>query len=226
MKLSTAAITLCLASSASAFAPRAAFTRDAVRALRNSNFDLSGNSWKPDSEKMGSTDTGDYLPENYDPESEIAFSSGMMGSQAMLDGDRGGPQLPGMENLGADAIMMGGIEENSEIPAGMEFVPSSVPDGEFQMNVASQASGEILTIECKPVCMTFEDYFAAFSADSHPTLSVSPQTGRMDRRGGEPTVFEVLCTPNGQGGTFTGDLVINLPEDNSKICYKITANCF
>lgn len=25
-------------------------------------FDLSGNTWKPDSEKMGSTDTGDYFP--------------------------------------------------------------------------------------------------------------------------------------------------------------------
>jgi hypothetical protein len=25
--------------------------------------DLSGNAWKPDSEKMGSTDTGDYFPD-------------------------------------------------------------------------------------------------------------------------------------------------------------------
>mmetsp|Transcript_59799 Transcript_59799/g.146853 ORF Transcript_59799/g.146853 Transcript_59799/m.146853 type:complete len:101 (+) Transcript_59799:151-453(+) len=43
--------------------------------------DLSGNSWKPDSEKMGSTDTGDYFPEGYNPEEEIAFTSGMGGSQ-------------------------------------------------------------------------------------------------------------------------------------------------
>lgn len=33
---------------------------------RSSNFDLTGNDWKPDSEKMGSTDTGDYYPEGYD----------------------------------------------------------------------------------------------------------------------------------------------------------------
>lgn len=70
--------------------------------------------------------------------------------------------------------------------------------------------------------MTFEDYYAAFSSDSHPSLSVRPATGRMDRRGGEPSIMEVVCTPNGQGGTFKGDLVINLPEDNSKICYKIS----
>jgi hypothetical protein len=69
--------------------------------------DTSGNSWKPDSEKMGSTDTGDYFPEGYNPEREIAFSSGMMGSQASLGNDRGGPQLPGLENLGADAVVAG-----------------------------------------------------------------------------------------------------------------------
>ena len=83
--------------------------------------------------------------------------------------------------------------------------------------------GDVLTIAVNPVCMTFEDYFAAFSADSHPSLSVAPATGRMDRRGGEPTMLDVVCTPNGAGGEFKGDLVINLPEDNSKICFKITA---
>ena len=59
----------------------------------------------------------------------------------MGDGDRG-PQLPGMENLGADAGLMGGIEQSSEIPAGMEFVASSVPDGEFGFTVASSAPGK------------------------------------------------------------------------------------
>lgn len=68
----------------------------------------------------------------------------MMGSQASSGGDRGGPALPGMENLGADAVMMGGIEEASEIPAGMEFTPSSVPDGEFTMQVAGSSTGELL----------------------------------------------------------------------------------
>ena len=83
-----------------------------------------------------------------------------------------------------------------------------------------------MTIAVKPVCMTFEDYYAAFSADSHPSLSVQPAVGRMDRRGGEPTMLDIICTPNGAGGDLTGDLVINLPEDNSKICYKITAKSF
>jgi hypothetical protein len=42
-----------------------------------------------------STDTGDYFPEGYNAEEEIAFSSGMMGSQAGQGGNREGPQLPG-----------------------------------------------------------------------------------------------------------------------------------
>lgn len=138
-------------------------------------FDLSGNNWTPDSEKMGvsicdniicvnnnnmhgvcklifkslihffsylqSTDTGDYFPEGYNPEEEIAFTSGMMGSQSM--GQRNdGPELPGLENLGADAVMSGGIELDSDIPAGMEFIPSSVPDGSFEFNVASTGAGK------------------------------------------------------------------------------------
>ena len=131
-----------------------------------------------------------------------------------------------MENLGADAVLMGGIEENSEIPDDMEFVMSSVPDGEVEMDVASNSKGAELLLAVKPVCMGFEDYFAKFTDDSHVSFSVSPCAGRMDRRGGEPTELEVRCNPQGRAGTFVGNLVINLPEDNSKICYKITAKAF
>lgn len=150
----------------------------------------------------------------------------MMGSQSLLNRDRGGPELPGMENLGADAVIQGGIAVASEIPAGMQFIPSSVPDGEFLMQVAASSNGQDLNIDVAPVCMTFEDFFAAFSPDSHRSFSVQPVTGRMDRRGGEKSRLTIRCEPNGQAGTFVGNLVINLPEDNSKICYKITANCF
>jgi hypothetical protein len=81
-------------------------------------------------------------------------------------------------------------------------------------------------VAVKPVCMTYEDFFAAFSPDSHPSFSITPAFGRMDRRGGEPSMLNLKCEPRGQSGTFEGNLVINLPEDNSKICYKIIATCF
>lgn len=190
-------------------------------------FDLSGNSWKPDSDKMGSTDTGDYFPDDFDlADHQSKFTDGMMGSQAFLNRGGDGPALPGLENLGADAIVRGGIQTASEIPAGMQFVPSSVPDDVFEMSVASSSSGGSIQITVNPVCMTFEDYFAAFAPGSHPSLSVMPVTGRMDRRGGEPTIMTIACQPNGQAGEFVGDLVINLPEDNSKICYKIIAKAY
>ena len=147
----------------------------------------------------------------------------MMGSQSSLGNQRDGPQLPGLENLGADAMVAGGIEMDSDIPSDMEFIPSSVPDGTYEFQVASTGTGEGMTIEVKPVCMTFEDYYAAFSKDSHPSLSVSPAVGRMDRRGAETTLLDIKCAPNGVSGNLEGDLVINLPEDNSKICFKIIA---
>mmetsp|Transcript_16130 Transcript_16130/g.22962 ORF Transcript_16130/g.22962 Transcript_16130/m.22962 type:complete len:221 (+) Transcript_16130:59-721(+) len=217
------ALTALLLSSVHSFAPNSAFSRKTTSIGVGS--DMSGNAWKPDSEKMGSTDTGDYFPEGYNPEDEIAFNSGMMGSQSM-GGDRGGPQLPGMENLGADAVMMGGIEENTDIPAGMEFIPASFPDGEYSLQVAASSKGSQMEIEVKPFCMGFEDFYAAFSADSHPSFKVSPSAGRMDRRGGESSYFTISCEPNGQAGNFEGNLVINLPEDNSKMTYKITATSF
>jgi len=92
---------------------------------------------------MGSTDTGDYFPDGYNAEEEVAFSSGMMGSQASLGGNnRGGPQLPGLENLGADAVVQGGISQAEGIPDGMEFIPSSVPNGEHTFQVASTGTGK------------------------------------------------------------------------------------
>jgi hypothetical protein len=46
-----------------------------------------------------------------------------------------------MENLGDDAVMMGGIEQNTEIPAGMEFVVSGAPDGEFAFQCSANGPG-------------------------------------------------------------------------------------
>jgi hypothetical protein len=175
---------------------------------------------------VSTQDTGDYFPEGYDPEAEIAFTTGMGGSQASNQG-RGGPQLPGMENLGADAVVTGGIEQAEDIPDGMTFeLDQFPPPTEVEMQVAASSSGSDIVLSVAPTCMTFEDYFAGFTSDSHPSFSVDPAVGRMDRRGGETTELTVTCAPNGQSGNFEAGLVINLPEDGSKICYKIKATVF
>lgn len=72
--------------------------------------------------------------------------------------------------------------------------------------------------------MTFEDFFVAMAPGSNPAFSISPPTGRMDRRGGEPTLLTLHVDPKGQSGRLEGDMVLNMPEDNSKICYKIIVN--
>jgi hypothetical protein len=137
-------VTIVLATAVSLLTGTSAFTISSKQpTLRSSSivfmgFDLSGNTWKPDSDKMGSTDVGDYFPVDYDP--DVGFTEGMMGSQSM-GSNRDGPELPGLKNLGADAVVRGGIEVASGIPAGMEFIPSSVPDGSYSMNVASSGSG-------------------------------------------------------------------------------------
>jgi hypothetical protein len=56
MKLATSAIIVATSIlSASAFAPNNAFARPSTAVMGTPGMDLSGNSWKPDSEKMGST---------------------------------------------------------------------------------------------------------------------------------------------------------------------------
>jgi len=73
--------------------------------------------------------------------------------------------------------------------------------------------------------MGFEDYFAAFTTDSHPAFTVAPATGRMDRRGGETTLLSVTCDPRGHpvDADLKGTLVINVPEDDSKLTYVFEA---
>lgn len=218
MKLSYA----CLLSSVSAFQVSVGFPRLATHLH---GFDLSGNSWKPDSEQMGSTDTGDFFPEDYDPNEAPDYTQGMFGSQQFIDQnrERDFTDLPGLENLGEDAVMMGGLEQATEIPAGMDFTPGMRADGEYFMPNVPSSGQSALNIAVQSPCMTFEDFYAAFSPDSNTAFRVTPATGRMDRRNGEPSEFTIVCEPGGQAGNLEGNLVINLPDDNTKMTYKITA---
>mmetsp|Transcript_718 Transcript_718/g.483 ORF Transcript_718/g.483 Transcript_718/m.483 type:complete len:80 (+) Transcript_718:69-308(+) len=71
---------LLLVSSASAFVVTPNGSASRSKSISTSSLfgtpgmDLSGNSWKPDSDKMGSTDTGDYFPEGYDPNAAPGFT--------------------------------------------------------------------------------------------------------------------------------------------------------
>jgi len=114
----------------------------AIELAKDPNFDLSGNTWKPTEGRMHSTDTGDFAPtnqEDIDMMNKIDFMDGIYGSQVansekMKDK---GSEIPGLDHLGEDAVVMGGIDVASEFPADMEFVPSSVPDGHVDIVCAA-----------------------------------------------------------------------------------------
>lgn len=168
---------------------------------------------------------GDYFPEDY--EGGPNFEEGMGGSQAKMGG--GGTNnvaTPGMEDFGTGGYVIGGLEDTN-IPEGFEFVAGSVPDGDHAFKVASGSSmGASYDLVVKPFCMGYEDYYAGLTADSHPSLSITPTSGRMDRRGGEESVFEVTCKPGGQAGVFKGQLVIFLPDEGDKLTYNIEVESY
>lgn len=198
------------------------------------------------------TDVGDFFPENYVDELESVIprcSQNVVVQQSQKNLDitnlspgqgNTDPAMPGMdyttdeywEQDPVNHFVGAGIEECNPyteqcIPEGMEFIPGSVVDGVIEMNVSRVSASEPFVLEIKPFCMGFEDYFAAFTSDSHPSLSVSPNSGRMDsKRGGQSTFLEVMCDPRGGdlSGTWEGMLVVNIPEDGSKLTYKVIAN--
>ena len=53
------------------------------------------------------------------------------------------------------------------------------------------------TIQVKPVCMGFEDFYAGWAPETPPGFTVSPIQGRMERRGGEPSVFDIEVQSDG-----------------------------
>ena len=73
--------------------------------------------------------------------------------------------------------------------------------------------------------MGFEDYYAAFTQDSNPVFRIQAgAVGRMDRRGGESTYLEIICDNKGHPGVFEGTIVVNLPDDDSKLTYTVKAS--
>ena len=112
-----------------------------------SGLDLSGNTWQPTEGRMHATDVGDYFPEGY--VDELEFTDGLKGVSGLSHPKAGnrdeGPELPGMEAWDDDEIVNhvlgSGIQQAEGIPEGMEFVPSSVPDGEIQMRVPLVSAG-------------------------------------------------------------------------------------
>ena len=124
---------------------------------------------------------------------------------------------------------LAGVEQATEIPEGISFEPPVVAkvmgkyDGEYELTVSdgeAQAGGSSIDVVVTPDSMSYEEYYAGFS-DAPAWVTVSPNVGKLDRRGGEPTTLTVSAVPKGE--SFSGDvtLVVVLPDDIDK-AYKIS----
>merc|ERR1711871_648052 len=93
-------------------------------------------------------------------------------------------------------------------------------EGEHDMTVLAGGGGITLDISVTPQSMTFEDYYAGFAAGAPDWLTVSPRSGRLDKKGGEDAVLTISATP--AGACFEGvcTLVLVLPDDID-MAYKI-----
>ena len=94
--------------------------------------------------------------------------------------------------------------------------------------VVRESSGGFATVSFHEtqVCMGFEDFYAGWAPETPPGFSVSPIQGRMERRGGEPSVFDIEVASDGQTGEKVGYLCVVLPDDDEQFTIKVTVNCF
>jgi len=92
---------------------------------------------------------------------------------------------------------------------------------------AASDSPRVEAVSVKPVCMGYEDFYAGWAPESTPGLfKVTPIDGRMERRGGTPTDFEVEVKSDGQVGEKVGYLCVVLPDDDEQFTIKVTVNTF
>jgi hypothetical protein len=96
-----------------------------------------------------------------------------------------------------DPNIIGGYVSASAAAAGVKFELDTLAKmGRFTQELsmacaAGSTTGSQATVDVKPVCMGFEDYYAGWSPESDKVFSVDPEEGRMERKGGQPTQFTV-----------------------------------
>jgi len=164
------------------------------------------------SQDFESSDTPDFFDDSELSRraAQIDFTDGMMGSQKKPG--QSGTHNPGVEGaLEVNPDIYVPEEEVIEIE-NSDFVKPSMTTMDLEMfTIQDEPKG--LQVSVKPVAMTYEPFYCGFTADSHPAFSVSPTSGKMERRNGDPTQVTVTCTPNGAKGELKATLCFILPEE-------------
>ena len=187
---------------------------------------------------MESTDTPDFFYDDDDNRGDInnkiGFTDGIMGSTG-LDKmkEQSGNSDPGVAGaLDVDPNVIGGYVSASAEAAGVKFELDTLAKmGRFQQEVsiempAASDAPRLETIFIKPVCMGYEDFYAGWAPETPAGFTVSPEQGRMDRRGGDPSVFDIEVKSDGQTGEKVGYLCVVLPDDDEQFTIKVSVKTF
>jgi len=202
-------------------------------------FDNGMSDWKPDEKGTGlpnmdgkalhagnfeSTDTPDFFRDD-DYGKDIDVMDGVMGSSVQnVKKERShNPGVEGALEVNPDIITYAEeLTDVSKVDFGLS-TDIKMTDLDFDMVVDSTLT-KTLDIKVTPVMMTYEEFYCGFTTDSHPSFSVSPASGKMEKRGGTPTEITVSCKPEGASGELKGWLCFILPDEKAfSTYYEITA---
>lgn len=85
---------------------------------------------------------------------------------------------------------------------------------------SSFPSPSFADIQVKNDVMSYEDFVVGFSDDTDPAdWQVTPVSGTLNRRGGDPTTLSIVFKPNNPGGTRTAYIIVQTEE--SKFTYQV-----
>ena len=101
----------------------------------------------------------------------------------------------------------------------MEFIASAVVTGKIEIPPGDETYILSVGIDCQSP----QDYFAGFTADSHPAFFIRPNTGTFEP--GKNKYLQVTCDPDiqGEGQDYGATLVFNIPGANTQLTYSVTA---
>merc|ERR1712086_655041 len=116
----------------------------------------------------------------------------------------------------ADSWTIGGGEKSKDCPKWFKATPMSVTDGVLEF----PSSGQQCEVTVMNGAMGYEDYYADVAEGTQGTFQISPKSGTLGRRGGNPQKFTINYLGNAPSGEV-GHLVIMTEEEKWSYVLKV-----
>jgi len=119
----------------------------------------------------------------------------LSGDKGIMNSNVDDDPLSGVMPSGSGSVISNFVKEGPKVPVAGDVVPGP-PQFTTHHTVTSRSN---LKIHVANPGMAFQDFTAAFTADSHPSFVVTPEVGTLERRNGDPTEFTVIYRPEAIG---------------------------